>query len=556
MKGMYFFFDKLKDTLEYIGVGYRTIMEGDDNQSEINYNVDGLNSMLYGSVKKMINTNRCEDGVFPYKILSKCTKLIEVSGLFNGLQGDSSLIYDLPKDIFINNTKLTNVSGFFSNLKLNYRLTGDSFINNKIINFNSVFSDSGKLGKCGPIPYHLFYQKAGNIITKLNNALSCGVLMNLEHYTCTDSVYENHLTYVDDNGLITINPYIFDGTVEFYDKYIKGTIIEDIYNLYDCIDNGKEIPENLTKYVDENNQPLYNPLHNVYKDIILNVDTYRDLKNLIRKDSFSDDYTYEEAKKYNYLCPPDVFNYCNNISTLNINNFFSCRTSNSSEVVQGLTGYRGRIPDHIFDKITNIKILSGVFRGCQNIMPHKNGYTQVVMEDNGETTKTIYYAGIMYPRGLFSKLLNLTTLSSVFEYHNIWGLCVLESDMFGEIGKNVTSLSGLFSNTTFINKNTEINQIENGLFDNFGVLKDISDLFSLSSNVPLFKSIFTSTIHPWLTNVSNFLNNTRLRNEIEVPEFWNWTYPPESVQGCYEGVSPTPLNEASIPIFYKKDLEN
>jgi hypothetical protein len=47
-----------------------------------------------------------------------------------------------------------------------------------------------------------------------------------------------------------------------------------------------------------------------------------------------------------------------------------------------------------------------------------------------------------------------------------------------------------------------------------------------------------------------------LRNEIEVPEFWNWTYPPESVQGCYEGVSPTPLNEASIPIFYKKDLEN
>ena len=61
------FFDKLKDTLEYIGVGYRTIMEGDDNQSEINYNVDGLNSMLYGSVKKMINTNRCEDGVFPYR---------------------------------------------------------------------------------------------------------------------------------------------------------------------------------------------------------------------------------------------------------------------------------------------------------------------------------------------------------------------------------------------------------------------------------------------------------------------------------------------------------
>jgi hypothetical protein len=163
----------------------------------------------------------------------------------------------------------------------------------------------------------------------------------------------------------------------------------------------------------------------------------------------------------------------------------------------------------------------------------------------------------MYPRGLFKNLTNLTSLNTVFEGTNIWGLCVLESTMFGDIGKNITSLSGLFSNCYFIkNKNNDVSQIENGLFDNFGILKDISDLFSLSSNVPLAENIFTNTTHPYLQNVSNFLNNTSLRNEIRVPEFWNWTFPPEIVYGCYEGVSPKPLNYDSIPMFYKKDLES
>lgn len=543
------FFNNIKDTISYIGCGYTT----DGPNAEIVPNISDAGSFLSGFVNKLINTKTCKDGVFPYDILKECINLTEINGLFKGLKGDSSIIYDIPKDMFVNNTKLTNISSFFAEMKLNYHLTSESFINNKIVNFNSVFKDNLNQGKCGQIPYRLFYQSGGNYITNLREALRCGTLFDIEHYTCSEENVRKHLTFVDENGLTTINPYLYDGTIEFYDKYIKGGIIEDIYNLYQCIDNSEEIPSNLQKYVNSEGTPLYNPLHEVYINAIKDYAWLKDLKNLIRSDCFMDDNTYEESKCYNYFCPPDIFNYCKNVSTLDLDNVFTCK-QNSSTTNTGMTGYRGRIPEHIFDNITNISKLNAIFSGCENIMPHRNGYSTVSLtEDNKQETK--YHAGIMYPRGLFDKLTNLKTLSKVFANNYVWGLCVIEPDMFGSVGKNVTSIASLFEGCTFIKlSNHTVEQIESGLFDSFGVLKNISGLFSQCTNIGLTKAIFTNTIHPWLTDVSNFMFATTLISAIEVPEFWTWTYPPEKIGNCYSEVTPIPLNNDSIPELYKMEI--
>ena len=542
------FFDKVKDTIYYIGCGYTT----DAGTGEIINNKTDEGSFLTGTITKLINTSKCDDGVFPYNIIKECTKLTELMGLFRGLKGDNEIVYELPKDMFVNNIKLTNVSHFFAEMKLNYTLTSESFINNKIVNFSGIFKDDKTQGKCGQIPYRLFYQSGGNYITTLREALRCGTLFNVEHYTCSDEVFTKHLTYVDKNGLITINPYIYDGTIEFYDNHIKGGIIEDIYNLYQFINNGEEVPSNLRKYLDSNGEPLYNPLHEVYMTTIQEIDWLKDLKNLIRSDCFTDDNTYEEAKKYNYFCPPDIFNYCNNTSSLDLESVFACKQNTTLST--SMSGYKGRIPEHLFDNVTNISKLSSMFNGCENIMPYRNGYSVVVMNDENKQ-ETKYYPGIMYPKGLFSKLTNLKTLSKMFSYNNIWGLCVIDSDMFGSIGKNVTSIASLFEGCNFIRPTAHtVEQIENGLFDSFGVLKDISGLFSQCVNIALTKEIFTNTIHPWLTNVSNFMNATALMRAIEVPEFWNWTYPPEQISNCYSEVYPIPLNNDSIPELYKMEI--
>jgi hypothetical protein len=105
-----------------------------------------------------------------------------------------------------------------------------------------------ELGKEGAIPYRLFYQKGGNYITNMKGALSSSLNYNIQHYTCSKETFEAFSSYTE-NNMVIINPYIYDGTVEFYDNFIKNGVIEDIYNLYKYIENGEEVPSELNKYI-------------------------------------------------------------------------------------------------------------------------------------------------------------------------------------------------------------------------------------------------------------------------------------------------------------------
>jgi hypothetical protein len=556
------FLDKIKDTISYIGAGY---YDGGNDTYYLQENAEGGGSFLSGTVNKIIDKERCNDGVFPYDILKQCTKLKEVTGLFSGLSGDTNTVYEIPKNMFSNNPELTNISYFFDSMKLNYILTSNSFENNKIVNFSSVFHDSKEYGKKGMLPYHLFYQKKGNIITSLNSALECDYTTGITHYECTKEVFDTYSACTDTNGLITINPYIYDGTVEFYDKYIENTVIKDIYELYNStvmvIENEVEIVKNL--YIDDNgnfildkiperiknvcfegNNVKYNNLHSVYINAIKDIDFYREMKNKTIRNCYNNDDAYKESSALNYFCPPDILNYCVDNEKTNINSIFKCNRPKATVQVKGLYGYIGRIPEHIFDNMTKLTKLNGIFNGIVNIMPHKNGYIENI---NNVIT---YHTGTMYPPNIFSKMLNLTEITNLFGYHNIWGLCVVENSIFNGIAKNITNLSGLFHYANFINYGTGIQLLSNNLFTSLVSLRNIASLFSYSTGLYIDKNMFSPVLNQYISDVSGFMVYASTKEALTVPEFWKWKNI-ESYSTCYFNVSPKPKNESDIPNTYK-----
>lgn len=537
------FFDKVKNTLTYICNGYDTFT------GIFKENSSSEETFLFGSgLKKKIDTSRCEDGIFPYNILNGCTKLKEAVALFSKLEGENGITYEIPGKLFKKATNLTNVSYFFSGVKLKYRLTSNSFENNKIVNFDFIFKEDKDYGKVGYIPYRLFYQN-GKYINSMESALSCGINYNIEHYVCTEEVFNTYSSITEDNGTITIKSDLYDGSIEFYDNFIKGKLIEDIYNLYQHIDNGEEIPDNLKKYLNENNEPLYNRLDDLYLRVIEEIDYFKDVRYRIKREFYSTNYTYEEASKFNYFCPPDVLNYCNNTSLLNINSLFEGTITNLI-IDENMYGYRGRIPECIFSNINNVKTLKNVFNNLKNIMPYKNGYYMSNTSENGEINN-VYFNGIMYPPMLFDNCKNLTSMRGLFRYNVIPGLCVIETRLFRDVSQNLTSINALFEYCEFIrNGNSNILHLENGIFNSMSILQDASSLFSSTMNLCIPQDIFTQNIHSYLSDVSGFMLYSSLEYAMPVPEFWTWTSITD-YEGCYKDLLIKPTNFDNIPNSYK-----
>ena len=383
----------------------------------------------------------------------------------------------------------------------------------------------------------------------MESALSCGVNYNIEHYICTKEVFNTYSSITEDNGTITIKSDLYDGSIEFYDNFIDNNIIKDIYDLYNCIDNGEEIPDNLKKYLNENNEPLYNRLDDLYLRVIEEIDYFKDVKYRIKREFYSTNYTHEEASKFNYFCPPDVLNYCNNTSLLNINSLFEGTITNLI-IDENMYGYRGRIPECIFSKINNVKTLKNVFNNLKNIMPYKNGYYMSNTSENGEINN-VFYNGVMYPPMLFDNCKNLTSMRGLFRYNVIPGLCVIETRLFRDVSQNLTSINALFEYCEFIsNGNSNILHLENGIFNSMSILQDASSLFSSTMNLCIPQDIFTQNIHSYLSDVSGFMLYSYLEYPMPVPEFWTWTSITD-YEGCYKDLLINPTNFDNIPNSYK-----
>ena len=84
-------------------------------------------------------------------------------------------------------------------------------------------------------------------------------------------------------------------------------------------------------------------------------------------------------------------------------------------------------------------------------------------------------------------------------------------------------------------------------------LRNISNVFSLSLNLPATQDMFSYLVHQYINDVSYAFYFSSFVNQINVPDFWNW---PSVNKGtaCYGSITPPPLNLKSIPISFL-DLE-
>lgn len=544
--------NNIKDTIEYISNCYsyseKKIIEG---RTEVPF-------LFGGGIRKIIYKEDCEADeqgrFFPYKILENKNKLIECCGLLSNLEEDdeeSTFVYDIPGRTFENSLKLKNVSNFFSDMKIKYQLTPNSFSNNRIERMAYIFKDRGnsKYGKQGIIPYRLFYQP-NKIIKNLEFAMSYSLSYNLKPYACSDDVFNNY-SATTVNGKIVLNDLIYDGSQEFNDNHITGHTIGDIYDLYtNYIDKGIEVPEEYQKYLDSDGNPLYEKVPELYK-LVIEKGVLPDIPGeALRNDR---DLIEEFSVRKNYFCPPDILSYCENSTLTSINSIFYANALDYRDRESGrLIGYRGRIPETIFKPVSNIRYIEKVFSGIPLLMPYISG---TVKSDPITPEVKVYTAGYMYYPKLLSYFNNLISVNGLFEGNYIWGLSVLPEILFSSndtLSTSLIYLSGLFESCKFvyINGFTQ-QQLPNNLFNTNSNIIDISRMLFKANGFVTNKTLFTSANNSRISDVSLFMKYAVLQEESTVPEFWNFGSVINFEQ-CYtqvKNISPS----QTIPASYKQE---
>ena len=150
-------FNKISGSLKYI--------TGEDAGSNTTYT--NSDSSFGGSGLKKTHLSD-GTGNFPYNVFTNCTEIIEIPAFFSGLSYTSKPSdVKLPGDMFLNNTKLTNISNLFNGMSgIEYTLTGKGFRNCSLKNVARSFNETSEsFTKTGYIPYGLYYQEKTEIKT-------------------------------------------------------------------------------------------------------------------------------------------------------------------------------------------------------------------------------------------------------------------------------------------------------------------------------------------------------------------------------------------------------
>lgn len=319
-----------------------------------------------------------EGSTFPFDIVSSLTNLTTFAGFFRGVRGDLSTTPAIPGNMFLNNTKLTNVSAMMYNADIPFTLSGDGFKNCPNLKdvsyfccYNAKSSPRSKL--TGSIPYHMFYHgtsgtenrafKGTNQETKpdetfdmstiLSTTLSFPVMrrnitdmrycfngcMNLEYYTMINEDVESNPDY---------SPYkwMYNTSTKVWSEGTDSRKIDASWS-YD----GDATRNSEYRYCDEG------------ADLVS--------ENILDK-----------TETLHYMCPPDLFRYCVNNSSTSIQGVFSnCGLNygpgsggwmNNTENYYS-SGITGRIPPHLLRPLSNITNISELFKNCRKLSSYTDG---------------------------------------------------------------------------------------------------------------------------------------------------------------------------------------
>lgn len=485
--------ETIKDSFHFVNGGYTAFVLSIGN-SFFNKVKDSLKS-IEGSFNgesfiKLINYDDCDGENFPYKIFSGCTKLEKISGFFDNISGKTNTVIDFPsKEMFADCNSLKSFRYGFSNVQIPYRLVPNCFTDTTIEDFSYAFVDNyGQ--RQGIIPYHMFYQQAGNVITNMEGCFSSQNSKALEPFTLsamTDEEIAQNI-YVSDGGTGNMwNEFFTDGSAWFENKAKK--FAEDNADL--------NLPSELPKSFEANEQiGSYDPLdYNC---------------------GITDTTILDRLNTSNYFCPPDLFAYCKNDSNTSISNCFS---GNRYEEDWLNKGFFGRIPSVLFKPLSEITTADGVFSSMH--------YTP---ETWGISILNTY--GILFPSDLLYPLSKVRSMQSLFADTNIWGGTIIHSNAFANCS-SLQDISGLWDSTTWHGNVGNNTQIPLGLFNNCPSLFKVSSMFN-RSNAVISQTLFTFTYNPKIYDVSNFLYESNCSGTLI--KWWNnWTI--ASKDGCYANIS-------------------
>lgn len=479
---------------------------------------------------------------FPTNVFKGLPNITNLEGFFNGLMpydfendtpvANTDEVLKLPGDMFVNNTKLESVKGLFEDIKgISYELTSCGFENCSLTDVSNVFAGGKKIGM---IPYKLFYQKKGNIITNMSNALgnsaSGDMLLSAFEFDMNDERLRDEL-------FVSGTSYGYsESGVNHYTTDVEETVGKDNVKTFDYQWNllTYDGSSDFISRFEESAKALFNadtyPV-NYYPEL------FSDYKQLDPVPQAFDSYTSFGVNETmartlsvtNYICPADLFAYCANDKGTDVTNALA----NSGKIntnKQVITGYCGRIPNLLFRPIDRVTNLSGIFGGVNTVMPHR------WCEVNGAND------GVMYPSDLFSGS-SATNISSIFSGNEIWGGTVVSKELFNNLSATLTNVSGLWSSTVWHGG------YQLGDYDQFSGctnIYDVSSMFSSGEGVEMQSNLFNASVHTSIANCSNFMN--RLRNiepnKINFIEFWNFKAYKNGImvyKGCYgfEGVAKT-----------------
>lgn len=545
------FFSKVYGTL--------TALKGDDNAKTLSGN--GLHKYIDGSTFPFDIFRNCakltsveyffkdvefpsqgENVVLPGNMFENNTKLSSLKGCFS----EAKFKYELEPSGFIPNTALTDVSYIFSNNtetgglngEIPYKLFffGDTFKNypnsvgvtkdtfEGLSSYVSDTDDDGNVTLTGitasEITQTTFSGQYSTPITRLRNIEGA-----FSHIRSNYTLYRNkfnlngveHESDFSENELIIENPEYCP--IMFTVSSVDGGVLltknpsynpyRYMWNIFAYDGNGDAMHDMITA------STLYSKLSDETSDVYgllpLDTDEFFPVElntgyiNVVDGSVGQHINGGSQVNERNYICPPDLLRYCNDIPSLNVTSLFE-----SSD------GMVGNIPEMLFYPLKSLTSVSGVFKGF-NMLPYK-----FPILSNGVLTE-----GIMYPPNLFKTLTGLTTISELFRYGKVWGGTVVSADLF-RYNANLNDASSVWENTMWYDIEKQASGIAfnafkpEGLFANNRNLTTIRDMFR-NANMPYMESyLFSTTNNPRINDCSYFLGGATGLKGHGVPEFWSY----------------------------------
>ena len=537
-------FNKLK----YLGYVY--IADGTGGTTDIEISSGEEQSTTTGfngnGIFKYINQS-----AFPYAIFNDCESSLEnCPGFFQGInRGDfAGESFYFPYNMFTGCTKLRNIASFLENCKIPCELTSEGFANcpnlenvSRLFYFSRSRSNNGDQNtpSLSSIPIKFFYH--GH---KLSQQTYWGTNNEEDMYVRDENeeLTEELISYEDfilkhPNSFETVSSVLWNSNISYaYQTFCGCSSIKKYISEIDTVEKANALINRIKdnpEYINRNYKPfkyIVSPSgwserteeESKKVDISRIFDGnhenegfsyFKDRSDVYCKDSSEikdkivakaaidpilggDRFKATQDITTNYFCPPDIFDYMKNSSSLNIKGFFRNCGSGVNYLGVVSSNISGRICPYLLSSVSEVSNLNELFRNCKGIIG--------IEESDGR-----YYP---IPKNFLSYATKITSLANTFS-----GMMFAENPQLRSVllplSRNVLNINGIFSACRYTTENTEeIGSLFDGL-----KLTEISGAFSnrlVTINASADSngrkiSVDTSNVAPRERNNSNisFSNN-------------------------------------------------